>query len=394
VGSRLDGGYGSDGSWALGHPERVIDYGYRAVHETAQKSKAIVAAFYGKPSRRAYFEGCSDGGREALMEAQRFPADYDGLVAGAPINAFTHFMDGILSIEQALAEPGGYVAPKKLPALEAAIESACDGLDGVKDGVVSEPMKCKFDPSVLLCQGAETDRCLTAAQIATLKKIYAGPSYPGGLSIFPGLEPSGYVLGGWAGWVAGDTPGKSLLLSLARGYFTNFVFENRGGDFRNFAWDTDVRLSDEKFGAVLNATSPDLSRFKAGGGKLLIYHGWADEVVAPRASIEYYQSIAATMGGVANTTTFARLFMVPGMEHCGGSGPGPNVVDATATIDRWLETGVVPEQMLATKYVDDNPAGAVAIARPVCAYPQVAHYKGTGNPNRPASFECFTPAPT
>ena len=387
-GNQADGGYGTDGSWALGHPSRVIDYGYRAVHETAEKSKAIVATFYGRSARRAYFEGCSEGGREALMEAQRFPADYDGLIAGAPINAFTHFMDGILSIEQALAEPGGYVAPKKLPVIEAAIESACDALDGVKDGIVSEPMKCQFDPSVLLCKGAETDRCLTAAQIAALKKIYAGPSDSGGLPIFPGLEPSAYVLGGWAGWVSGSTPGKSILMSLVNGYFANFVFENPKWNFRNFDWDKDVRLSDEKSGAVLNATSPDLNRFEAGGGKLLIYHGWADEVVAPRASIDYYQGVAAAMGGAEKTATFARLFMVPGMEHCGGAGSGPSVIDATATMDRWMETGAAPEQMIATKYVDDDPAGAVAMARPVCAYPRIARYKGAGDPNLADSFEC------
>ena len=251
---------GADASWALGHPEKIVDFGYRAIHETAEKGKAIARAFYGEDLKRSYFSSCSNGGRQALMEAQRFPADYDGIVAGAPANYWTHLLTAAAyDMVATLADPASYIPAKKLPAIEAATLAACDALDGVKDGVIEDPRQCHFDPAKLLCSGEETDSCLTAPQVAALKKIYEGPRNSRGEQVFPGYSPGGATgMGGWAAWITGTAPRGALMFKFGTGFYANMLFDDPAWDFKTFALDHDMKLADDKMAQRLNATSPIL----------------------------------------------------------------------------------------------------------------------------------------
>lgn len=406
---------GGDPTWALHHPKKVIDFGYRAVHETAQASEAIVRAFYGHPARRDYFFGCSDGGREALMEAQRFPRDFNGIIAGAPANDWTHLLVATIWNEQAtLDNPASYIPTSKLPLIQSAALAACDALDGVKDGVIEDPRRCHFDPSTLQCKSADTQGCLTAPQVEALKKIYAGTKDPRtGKQVFPGYPPGAEAVpGGWSAWIIGNAPGKAIQFFFGNGFFSDMVFDNPKWNFRTFNFDSDVSLTDSKLGPVLNSANPDLEPFKARGGKLIQYHGWADAAIAPMSSIDYYEKVLVVMrtkaGGnnpLKETQSFYRLFMVPGMEHCGG-GPGANVFgnafgaplqqddpehDVVKALERWVEQGVAPEKIIATKYVDDKPAKGVARTRPLCSYPDEAQWTGKGSTNDAANFVCRLP---
>lgn len=408
----LAGGYGSastdtgheapgtDASWALGHPEKVADFGYRAIHETAITGKSVAKAFYGGNPKRAYFNSCSNGGRQALMEAQRFPEDYDGIVAGAPANYWTHLLSNAIWVVQAtMAEPAAFIPPAKLPAIEAAAEAACDANDGVKDGVIDQPDRCRFQPASLLCKGADSDACLTAPQVKTLEKILGGIPSTGGLKTFPGFVVGGMTgSGGWSTWITGATPGRSLAYAFGTNFFKNMVFENAAWDWRTFQAAPDIKAADNTTARLLNATDPDLSKFQARGGKLIVYHGWSDAAISPLNSIDYYKSVQSKMGSRADGVV--RLFLVPGMQHCGG-GPGPNVFgqngpgtatepadaehDINVALERWVESGAPPSHLIAAKY---RSPGVVERTRPLCPYPQTEHYQGTGSTDDAANFVC------
>jgi Tannase and feruloyl esterase len=395
---------GADQSWAIGHPEKVADFGYRAVHETSVQSKAIVRAFYGKDAARAYFVGCSDGGREALMEAQRYPADFNGIVAGAPANNWTHLNFRGLADERALAETSAsYIPPSKLPVLRNAAIAACDTIDGVKDGLIQNPQLCFFDPAVVQCKDADGPDCLTAAQVQTAKVIYSPlKNSRTGAEISPGFSPGvESVPANWPTWITGGGAGQPAIGAFfANAFFADMVFENPKWDFRTLNFDSDVKLTDDKTAPILNSTDPNLAGFKAHGGKLIQYHGWGDSAIPPRDSVEYYESVQQKMGA---TQGFYRLFMVPGMSHCGG-GPGANVFgnngavpeedaahDVVLALDSWVEKGVAPDKIIATGFVDANPSKGVAMTRPLCPYPQDAHYTGTGDTNDAANFVCKAP---
>src|SRR5437764_167488 len=251
-------GSATDASWALGHPDRVVDFGHRAIHEMTVTTKALIKTFYGKPAGHSYFVGCSNGGRQALMEAQRYPEDYDGLIAGAPAYDFTHLLTAAVWDAQALQnDPASYIAAAKIPAISAAVLAACDAQDGLSDGLVNDPRQCRFDPSTLLCKGAETNTCLTTPQIAALKKIYAGPSDSKGRSISPGFTPGGEEgPGGWASWISGSAPGKSLQFAFGTNFFSNMVYNDAAWDFKTLNFDSGPRLADEKQARNLNATNP------------------------------------------------------------------------------------------------------------------------------------------
>ncbi len=395
-------GGATDASWALGHPEKVIDFGYRGIHETTLKAKAIIDAFYGDSPRRSYFASCSDGGREALMEAQRFPEDYDGIIAGAPANFWTHLLaGGLWNVRATLENPASYIPASKISAISTAVLAACDAQDGVTDGLLNDPRECHFDPDTLLCKGDDSDNCLTAPQVAALKKIYAGPRNSKGEQIFPGYVPGGEAgPQGWTSWITGQAPEKSLQFAFSTHFFANMVFDNSSWDYRTFNFDTDVKLADDKEAEALNATDPNLRPFKGRGGKLIIYHGWNDAAIPPVNTINYYNSVEATMGS-HDTEAFLRLFMVPGMQHCAG-GPGPNSFgqlgnptpadpehNIFSALEQWVEKGIAPERITATKYVNDsNPAGGIKMTRPLCPYPQISKYKGTGDTNDAANFVC------
>ena len=395
------GHVGGDASWALGHPEKVIDFGNRAIHETAVKAKAVLNAFYGQGPQRSYFSSCSNGGRQALMEAQRYPEDYDGIIVGAPANFWTHHISGFAWNAQALSDPASYIPASKLKAVEGAALAGCDARDGVADGVIDDPTKCHFDPATLLCKGDESDSCLTALQVAALKKMYAGPKNSKGEQIFPGYSLGGETgPGGWGPWITGTKPGGSLQSFFATNFFANMVFENASWDIKTFNIDKDVKVTDEKTGRILNATDPDLTAFKARGGKLILYHGWCDAAIPPENTINYYQSVVTKMGS-SDSDQFLRLFMVPGLQHCGG-GPGPNNFgqagvsaqadpehDISLALERWVEKGIAPEVIIAASpVVGPDPTKAVLRTRPLCAYPLVARWKGTGSTDDAANFAC------
>jgi hypothetical protein len=397
-------GDATDATWALGHPEKIVDFGYRGVHEMSEKAKAVVAVFYGRGPKRSYFSSCSDGGREALMEAQRFPDDYDGIVAGAPANFWTHLISAAAWNNQALlTDPASYISSTKLPAITAAALASCDAHDGLEDGIIGEPTLCRFDPAALKCAGPESDSCLTEPQIAALKKIYAGPRTSAGKQIFPGFMPGGELgPGGWAPWITGQAPMKSLQFDFGTHFFSDMVFEDANWDFRKFKLEDDAKLADTKMAAILNATDPDLRRFRKRGGKLIMYHGWSDAAISPVNSIDYYESVVARMG--SERMDFVRLFMAPGLQHC-FMGPGPNSFgqissgpqgdadhDIFSAVERWVDSGMAPEKIVATKYENDlDPAQGVKMTRPLCPYPRVAAYSGAGNQNDAASFVCADP---
>jgi Tannase and feruloyl esterase len=387
----------TDGQWALGHFEKIVDYGYRAVHETAVQSKSVVKAFYGGDAKHSYFNGCSNGGRQALIEAQRFPADYDGIIAGAPANYFTHIGATFVWNNQALDEdPSTFIPAKKFAAIEAAAVDQCDAADGVKDGVINDPTRCHFNPDVLACKGAEDDKCLTGPQLAALKKVYQGSHNSKGEEIYPGFEPGGESgVGGWGLWITGFQQGKSLEHAFAFGFFADMAFQNANWDYKAFNFDHDLKLADDKTASVLNGTNADLKAFEKRGGKLIIYHGWSDAALPPTNTIHYYSTVASKMG--KQTGDFVQLYMVPGMQHCGG-GPGPTEFGAYApgaaegmstALEQWVEHGTAPEKIIASKYKSDgNAASGVVRTRPLCPYPQQAQYKGSGSTDDAANFTC------
>jgi Tannase and feruloyl esterase len=392
----------TDASWAPGHPQKVIDFGYRGVHEMTVQAKAIIAAYYGAKVRHSYFASCSDGGREALMEAQRFPADYNGIIAGAPANYWTHLLVlGMWVFRATNLDPASYIPADKVPALSAAVLAACDAQDGLKDGLLADPRQCHFDPSTLLCSGADNKNCFTAPQVEALKKIYAGPHDSAGRQIFPGYLPGGEEgPGGWPLWITGKAPGHSLIGFFALGYFTDMVYEKPAWDYQTFDIDQATKLADEKTAEALNATDPNLQPFRDHGGKLLLFHGWDDAAIPATNTINYYQSVVAKLGR-RKTDSFVRLFLAPGVQHCGG-GPGPNDVgqdenglendpahNIYVAIEQWVEKSTAPAELIATKFADDaDHSKGIKTTRPWCAYPQMAKYKGSGDPNDAGNFVC------
>jgi len=371
-----------DASFALGHPEKVIDFGYRSVHEMTVKAKAIIAAYYGKEARLAYWSGCSSGGKQGLKEAQWFPLDYDGIIAGAPANFWTHLIASGIWIAQATREnPAAYIPKEKYAVLHKAVLDACDAADGVKDGVLEDPTRCRFDPKQLRCTGADGPNCLTAAQVEAARKIYSGPRNPRtGEQIFPGLEPGSEL--GWDFFARGPEP------PIVASHFKYLVFKNPDWDFRTLNFDSDVALADKLDNGVLTAIDPDLKEFFAHGGKLLLYHGWTDAGIAPQNSINYYDSVVGAMGGAEKVKNSMRLFMTPGMNHCFG-GDGPFVFDTFTTLEQWVEKGKAPDQIIAAHFPGGGaPSAKPDRTRPLCPYPQVAKYKGSGSTDDAANFVC------
>jgi hypothetical protein len=390
-------------AWALHHPEKIVDFGHRAIHETALSAKAIIRAFYGEDPKRSYFDSCSNGGRQALMEAQRYPGDYDGIIAGAPANYWTHLLSFAASNTKAtLADAESYIPAAKLPAIEAAALAACDANDGVKDGVIENPLTCRFDPAVLLCKSAASDSCVTQVQLAALQALYGGLKGADGKTAFPGYSPGGEAEpGGWAPWITGNAPEKSLMFAFGTQFFKNMVFEDADWPFRSFDAVRDTKAADSKMAGIMNATDPDLSAFRKRGGKLILFHGWSDAAIPAVNAINYYQSVVAK-AGAKESGTFVRLYMVPGMQHCGG-GAGPSVFghagagrgdrtrDIDAALEAWVEQSVAPDQIIAAKYKGAPGSGAEVVrTRPLCPYPQVAEYKGTGSTDDATNFICKT----
>lgn len=370
---------GGSGSFALGHPEKIIDFAYRAVHETALKSKVLIAAYYGRAPRLSYWEGCSTGGRQGLMSAQRYPEDFDAIVAGAPANNQIYLSAWRMRLSIAgLKSPQHALPPEKLKLLNDAVLDKCDANDGVKDRLLEDPRTCNFDPGVLKCNGPETATCLTAEELETVNAAYTDARKSTGELLYPRLP-----FGGELGWSvpAGKTAPGNLDIDMFR-YIAN---QNPDWDWRTFDLEKDVERA-LLHGKEIHAVNPDLSKFKARGGKLLIYHGWSDGgsggAISPLNTILYYDSVLKQMG--PNQDDWLRLFMVPGMGHCGG-GTGPNQFHALAALERWREQNEPPRSIPAARV---NERGAIDMTRPLCPYPQRAAYKGSGSINDAANYTC------
>lgn len=368
---------GGNALFAIGHPEKLIDFAYRAVHETTLQSKALIAKYYDRAPRLSYWNGCSTGGRQGLMEAQKYPDDFDAIVAGAPANYQTHLHAWDLSVSvPVLKNPSGALPASTLALLTKAVVEACDAQDGVKDGLLNDPRACRFDPATLLCHGDGGDSCLTQAQLEAVNRVYAPAKTRAGAVVFPGKESGSET--GWAGVLNGQqAPGVSV------GSF-QVAYQDANWDPRTFDLDRDLPAVDEKVGSIVNAISPDLQAFKSRGGKLILYHGWNDTAISPGNTIDYYSSVLAKMGG--RQDGWVRLFMAPGMQHCGG-GPGPNQVNWMAALERWREAGAAPDHVVASHVANNR----VDMTRPLCPYPQVAQYKGVGSPSDAANFVCKAP---
>ncbi|MBN1238416.1 MAG: tannase/feruloyl esterase family alpha/beta hydrolase [Gammaproteobacteria bacterium] len=382
----------TDTEW-LGDRQRIIDYGYRAIHEMTVKAKTVIGEHYGAEPEYSYFNGCSTGGRQGLMEAQRFPDDYDGIVSGAPVNRFTHLHIGQLWTAHAtLTTPGAVLSRGDFALVMDTVLAQCDAADGVEDGMLTDPRSCDFDPAVLQCAGSRTDSCLSAPQIEALEKVYRGAVNPRtGEQIYSGLEPGGEGPQpgnpGWALLMNGEGP-----FPIDQAVIGGMAFENDAWDWRTFDFDRDVEHVDAKLYGVLNAVSPDLRDFEAQGGKLIVYHGWNDPGVMPQQTIDYYEQIVdfagkATGGdGAAFTDEYLRLFMMPGVGHCRG-GAGPDQADFMDAIAAWVEDGRAPERIVARQERD----GEVTMTRPLCPHPEIAHYTGSGDTKEAESFECRLP---
>ncbi len=328
------GHIGDDLKFGEGHPEKVVDWAYRAIHVTAEVSKLIVRNHAGRFPDHSYFVGCSTGGHQALSEAQRFPDDYDGIVAGDPAYDRVHQTFSFLWLWMATHKDGASLIPNaKLPMLTKAAVTACDAIDGIKDGVIDDPRRCSFDPATLACKGADDASCLTPPQLAAVKHMYAGLKNPRtGDEIFPGYSV------GSEGF--GETPNMSwrpYILDpkepMRVGVLRSFLFNDPNWDWRTVDFDRDVAYADARIG-FMSAVDQDLSAFRKKGGKLVMYTGWSDPVAAPLDVLKYYEGVMKTMG-VEKTKDFFRFFMAPGMGHCGG-GPGPNTLDALAALEQWV----------------------------------------------------------
>jgi feruloyl esterase len=369
---------GGSAEFAFGHPEKLIDFGYRSEHEMTVKAKAIISAFYGNAPKFSYWNGCSSGGKQGLKEAQKYPDDYDGIIAGAPANNWVALLSSdMMNSVAMLKNPDSRIPPAKLATLHKAAVEACDPVDGLRDGLISDPTKCHFDPSVLQCKGQDTDACLTAAQVAAAKTIY-GPfeNTRTHKEIYPGLEPGSEP--GW-GAFAGSEP-----FPISNDYFRYVVHKNPAWDFRTFDAVQDVALAEKlDHDDVLKAVDPNLKKFVSHGGKLILYHGWADNLIAPQNSINYFNSVVSNLGGLEKTEASVRLFMAPAMGHCGG-GPGPNTFDMVAPLEAWVEQGKAPDHVIASH----RAGGQVDRTRPLCPYPQVAKYKGAGSIDDASNFIC------
>lgn len=393
---------GNDPQFALGHPELVIDFGYRAIHEMTVKGKQITEAFYGMAPRESYFAGCSTGGRQGLMEAQRYPDDYIGIVAGAPAINWPHLMMGALWNSQAtLKDPDSYIPAAKLPAINDAAVAACDMTDGVKDGLIADGRACRFDPASIVCKDGDSPACLTPKQAAALGKIYGGARYADGKTIYPGRLPG--VERGWGLFTTGQERGRAILYGYSGGYVKYFVLGDSSWDPMTFDFSKDMAKidGDQRNRGALETMSPDLKAFRDRGGKLILYHGWGDDAVSPLNTIDYFKMVVEkTSGGpkagdawapedakfteaASKTGEFMRLFMVPGMNHCGG-GPGPNTFDAAAALAGWVEKKQAPDTLLGSHMTD----GTADLTRPLCPYPMTAKYSGSGSVTDAANFSC------
>ncbi|HEX5476175.1 MAG TPA: tannase/feruloyl esterase family alpha/beta hydrolase [Vicinamibacterales bacterium] len=371
-----------DSDWMIGHKQRLIDFGYRAHHLVNAVARQIVAAYYGTSPSYAYFVGCSAGGWQALTEIQKYPEDFNGVVAGAPAHNFVRIdLRSTVTAQMSLEHPEGNLTRAQTKLVAAAALQHCDAEDGLADGLLSDPLHCDFDPKQLQCKAGDApESCLTPAQVERVNALYGPMHSKGGLELYPGPTVAAALPPSFP--ARGDAPALSAAL---RNALREFGY-TKAPTLASFDPDKDIPAMDALMDPVMSSMDPDLSRFKARGGKVLVWQGWADPAVSPYNTVDYYDRVKTTTGG--NMDDFYRIFFVPGMGHCGAGSTGPDKFDSLAALDSWVEKGVAPGRIEATQYKD----GHVTRTRPLCVYPAVAKYTGTGSVNDARSFACVKPA--
>ncbi len=369
-------GSGMDAKFGVDHREKLIDFGYRAVHEMTVKAKTILAKYYGRKEQRSLWVSCSTGGRQGLMEAYRYPADYNGISSMAPANPMVGLMiDTLWTGYAAIKDDAHRLSAAKLTAVHKAFINQCDEKDGLKDGIAGDPEHCSFDPGIMQCKDGDRDDCLTAPQVAALRDIYGGPKNPRtGEQIFAGFQP------GSEQQLTALTGGKEPF-PVATSYFRDIVYNNPQWDFRSYDYDKDLAAAYKTGSDMFDVPSDGLGKFFNGGGKLLLSHGWSDGLIPASNTVAFYKSATAKMNS-KKAADSVRLFMIPDMGHCGG-GDGPTVTDMLSVIDQWVDSGKAPDSIIASRPPSQKP-----MTRPICPYPQTAKYKGAGNTDDAASFEC------
>jgi feruloyl esterase len=376
--SSTDTGHvGGGASWASGHPEKVVDFGWRAVHEMTVASKRIIASHTGRAPAFSYWNGCSAGGRQAMKEAQRFPDDFNGIIAGAPGLDWTGRAAQAVRVAKTLEHNvAARLSSTDTQVLHRAVLDACDASDGLKDGLISDPKRCRFDPAVVQCTGSDPSSCLTPPQVETARLIYSS-----GVNASTQREIGGLLPGSELGWT--DMGWTASARSTGLDQFRFLVFNDPAWDIQQFNFDRDLARAEEIDHDTLNALDPNLKPFIDHGGKLIQYHGWADPQISPANSTQYYARVVDAIGGADKLHGSYRLFMAPGMGHCGG-GEGPSTFDMVAALEQWVEQGKPPDQILASHSTN----GVVDRTRPMCPYPQLAVYTGTGSIDDAANFVC------
>ncbi len=372
-----DGHVGGSGSFVVGHPQKFIDFAYRAEHEMTIEAKDLIKAFYGHDARYSYWNGCSGGGREGLLQAYHYPDEFDGIIAGDPANVRRNAW-ALWLATQTFKDPAAHIPPQKYPAIHRAVLNACDANDGLKDGLISNPESCQVDFKALACKAEDGPDCLTPRQVQTAQTIISPATDLRGQVLFPRLEPGTELR--WARLAGGPEPADLFL-----DQFRYVVYQDANWDWRSFNLDRDSAKANAA-NKDIDELDPHLASFAKHGGKLLIYHGWADEQVAPDSSIEFYQSVIDLSGDPARASDWVRLFMAPGMGHCSG-GEGPDTFDKISVIEQWVEQDKPPAQIIAAHHT----GGQADRTRPLCPYPQIARYQGSGSIDDASNFTCGSP---
>ena len=392
VSAGTDTGHVDEGfEWAIGHPEKWADWGHRAVHEMAVVTKTLAKVYYGKPINYSYWNSCHNGGNQGLNEAQRYPDDFDGIIAEDPAFNITHLQPGTLYVSWLALKDGvggpGYVPVEKLKTINKAVLDTCDKYDGLVDELIEDPTICDFDPASIQCKDNDLLTCLTAGQVDTVRKIYDGAKFNDGTPIYSGFERGSELT--WSLMIEKEP------FSVNLNYFKGIVFEDPDWDFKTFDVDRDTRLGIKKASAVVDGNNPDLKPFKDAGGKLMIIASWNSTGLFPRELVKFYGSVEKALGGYKDTQDFVRLFTVPGSSGCPAMSNPEGFKTFDALVD-WVENGKAPERII---YPHTKGGGMMGMGakpevyrtRPVCPYPKQARYKGTGDVNDAANFECVDP---
>ena len=375
-----------DPAWTIKAPgqpnvEAIVDFGHRATHVATDVGKKLVTSFYGRAPQHTYWQGCSTGGRQGLAEVQRYPNDYDGVIAGAPVYTPLVYSNAILRVQAFHKTPASNLLPEHVPLIQKAVLAACDGKDGIADGIITDPRSCTWDPGELACKGAASASCLTQAQVETVRRVYAGvKTKDGKFAAMPLMR------GGESDWVArmiGTKEQPQGLNSVLGAPFMSYIVKSDPAyDIMTFDPERDMKALSSGLAAEVHQQNPDISAFVNRGGKLLLWHGFNDPGPSPLSTIEYFDQVRQKVPAAKDSV---RLFLLPGVLHCGG-GPAPDRIDSLTALERWVEGGTAPGMIMATK-----PSSFVPFARPICAYPQVAKYTGRGDPYDPSTFTCGAP---